>query len=521
MKATWLKREWKELRGEARRYPWKDASVRMMADAISVGTSLIVAFVVWYFFYVYVVKTPRPGELAQRFQHFVTGYGLIWMLLALLVFHLHGFYTRTRGYVRRYKALVVFRAVTLFVIAFVFADYFLYRGELFPRGVALLSWAFLLLTVGGSRFAKHSFLKLYHVQPKQPPRKPERVLVVGGAGYLGSALVPLLLDRGYRVRVLDSLLFGEESMKPVEKHLNFELVQGDVRDIQAVVQSTKECDAVIHLAAIVGDPACEENPQLAAEINRAATRMLIDVGRGHGIQRFLLASTCSVYGASEFLMDEYAQVAPISLYATTKVDSERILLEAKSADFHPTILRLATLFGLSARPRFDLVVNLLTARAVRLGKITIFNGEQWRPFMHVHDAALAFVKCLEVSNLDLISGEVFNVGSYALNHRLSEVAERISKIIPTVEVERVENNDRRNYRVSFDKIHTRLGFTCERDLEEGIREMAEMVRRSPVEDFSAEIFNNRAMVKLYAQSPDSKRSSIRMLEALAKAAGAK
>lgn len=249
--------------------------------------------------------------------------------------------------------------------------------------------------------------------------------------------------------------------------------------------------------------------------------MLIDVGRGHGIQRFLLASTCSVYGASEFLMDEYAQVAPISLYATTKVDSERILLEAKSADFHPTILRLATLFGLSARPRFDLVVNLLTARAVRLGKITIFNGEQWRPFMHVYDAARAFVKCLEVNNLDVISGEVFNAGSYALNHRLSEVAEKILEIIPTVEVERVENNDRRNYRVSFDKIHTRLGFTCELGLEEGIREMADMIRRSPVEDFSAEIFNNRAMVKLYAQSPDSKRSSIRMLEALAKAAGAK
>ncbi len=521
MKRTWLTRKWKELKDERRRYPWRDASLRMMADAISVGVSLIAAFVFWYFFYVYILKAPRPAELAHHFRNLVSGYAVIWTLLALLIFHLHGFYTRTRGYVRRYKALVVFRAVTLFVIAFVFADYFLYRGELFPRGVAVLSWAFLLATVGGSRFAKYSFLRVYHVQPKRPATTPARVLVVGGAGYLGSALVPLLLDRGYKVRVLDSLLFGKESLKSVEKHLNFELIQGDVRDIQTVVQSTKGCDAVIHLAAIVGDPACEENPQLAAEINRAATRMLIDVGLGHGIQRFLLASTCSVYGASEFLMDEYAQVSPISLYATTKVDSERILLEAKSADFHPTILRLATLFGLSARPRFDLVVNLLTARAVRLGKITIFNGEQWRPFMHVHDAARAFIACLEVNDLDVVSGEIFNVGSYGLNHRLSEVAEKISKIIPTVEVERVENDDRRNYRVSFDKIHTRLGFLCERDLEDGIREMTEMVRKSPVEDFSAEIFNNRAMVKRYAQSPDSKRSSIRMLEALAKAAGAK
>src|SRR5258708_15283651 len=174
----------------------------------------------------------------------------------------------------------------------------------------------------------------------------------------------------------------------------------------------KGCDAIIHLAAIVGDPACEENPQLATEIDRAGTRMLIDVGRGHGIQRFLLASTCSVYGASEFLMDEHAQVAPISLYAQTKVDSERLLLESKSADFHPTILRLATLFGVSPRPRFDLVVNLLTARAIRCGKITIFNGEQWRPFMHVHDAARAFIACLQANNVGSIPDKSFHTPSY-------------------------------------------------------------------------------------------------------------
>src|SRR5260370_34150835 len=160
--------------------------------------------------------------------------------------------------------------------------------------------------------------------------------------------------------------------------------------------------------------------------------MLIDVSRGHGIQRFLLASSCRVYGASEFLMDEHAGVAPISLYAQTKVDSEQLLLEAESANFHPTILRLATLFGISPRPRFDLVVNLLTARAVRKGKITIFNGEQWRPFMHVHDAGRAFIACLQANNVGVVSGEIFNAGSYRRDHRLSEVAEMISKIITPV-----------------------------------------------------------------------------------------
>lgn len=515
MIANWFSGQWKELKDEGRRFMWKDAFLRMGADVISVNVSMILAFVAWYFYYAAILRTPRSQELALHFRHFVTSYICIWSLLALLVFQLHGFYTRTRGYVRCYKAFVVFRAVTVFVIGFVFADYFLYRGELFPRGVALLSWLFLLASVGGSRFAKHLFLSLYRLEPKRPLKKPENILVVGGAGYLGSALVPLLLERGYHVRVLDSLLFGKASLSAVEKHPNFELIQGDVRDIQVVVQAMKSCDAVIDLAAIVGDPACEENRQLAAEINRAATRMLIEVCRGYGIQRFLFASTCSVYGASEFLMDEHSQVAPISLYAQTKIDSENLLLEAKCAEFHPTILRLATLFGLSPRPRFDLVVNHLTARAVRVGKITIFNGEQWRPFMHVYDAARAFLTCLEANNTDVVSGEVFNAGSYGLNHRLSDLAKMIAETI-TVEVEHVENADRRNYRVSFDKIHTRLGFVCERTLGQGVREIAEMVRASSIDDFSDEMFNNRAMVRSYAKRAHSERSSIRLLEALAR-----
>ena len=517
MRANWVSQVCKELETEGRRYPWRDAGLRMSIDLISVIVSLILAFVLWYWLYVEIFKIQQPVVLAHQFRHFVRGYVLLWSVMALLVFQLHGFYTRTRAYLRRYKALVILRAVTLFVIAFVFADYFLYRGVLFPRGVALLSWVCLLVTVGGSRLAKQSFLGFYRVEHKHVPKRPERVLVVGGAGYLGSALVPLLLQRGYRVRVLDSLLFGKESLKPFAKHANFELIAGDMRNIETVVQAMRASDAVIDLAAIVGDPACEENRQLAAEINRAATRMLIDIGRGHGIERFLLASTCSVYGASEFLMDERAKVAPISFYAQTKVDSENLLLAAKCADFCPTILRLATLFGVSARPRFDLVVNLLTARAVRTGKITIFNGEQWRPFMHVYDAARAFLLCLETNSLGLISGEIFNVGSYELNHRLCEVAEKIARIIPALEVEHVENEDRRDYRVSFDKIHSRLGFVCEKTLEEGIREIMALMDASDVEDFSGEMFNNHAMVRLYSKSPAAVHSSISVLKGLAKA----
>jgi len=490
--------------------------LRIAADLISVNASMILAFVLWQLLLPTIEKSSSTASLSPLVGRYAARYAWMWSLIALAVFYVHGFYTRTRGYVSPYKAIIILRAITLFIVAFVFADYSIYSGAIFSRGLALLSWGLLVVTVGGSRVLKNWLLALYRDEPAHRPAEREIVLVVGGAGFLGSALIPLLLKRGHRVRVLDSLLFGKESLRAIANHPNFELMPGDVRDIRVMVQAMKGCHSVIHLAAIVGDPACEENRHLAAEVNRAATRMLIDVSQGYGIQRFLFASTCSVYGASEFLMDEHSQVAPVSLYAQTKIDSEGLLLEARSAEFHPTILRLATLFGLSPRPRFDLVVNFLTARAIRTGKITIFNGEQWRPFMHVRDAARAFVVCLEAPNLDVISGEVFNAGSSGLNHRLSEVGSAVARVVPTVDVERVDNEDLRNYRVTFAKIQTALGFECERSLELGIREIADMVRASPVADFSTEMFNNRAMVKLYARTDHSADSSIRLLESLAR-----
>jgi nucleoside-diphosphate-sugar epimerase len=203
------------------------------------------------------------------------------------------------------------------------------------------------------------------------------------------------------------------------------------------------------------------------------------------------------------------------VYAQTKIDSERLLLEAESPNFCPTVLRLATLFGLSPRPRFDLVVNLLTARAIRLGKITIFNGEQWRPFMHVHDAARAFITALEGAP-NIVAGEIFNAGSHRLNFRLSELAEKITQNIPTVDVERIDNDDKRDYKVSFDKIHSFLRFECERSLEDGIREIAEMLRTEEIGDFTSEMFNNHEMIKSCAETPLVGQSSIRLLEMLAR-----
>ena len=342
----------------------------------------------------------------------------------------------------------------------------------------------------------------------------ERVLVLGGAGYVGSTLVPMLLSRGYKVRVLDRLLFGPEPLEGVRENPNFELHVGDVRDIEAVVAAVRDCDAIIDLAAIVGDPACAVNHQLSLEVNRAATRMLVDICKGYGVERFVFASTCSIYGASDYLVDELTAPAPISLYAETKVASEQLLKAAASPKFNPVILRLGTLFGLSPRPRFDLVVNFLAARAASTGKITIFNGEQWRPFLHVYDAARAFVLALEADSA-LVSGEVFNVGDYSMNLRLAEVSRKISAINPSLGVEEVENGDKRNYRASFDKIHTRLWFRCEKTIESGILEINGAIVSQQISDFTAPQFNNQLVTQTFAATNSAGQSSMQYLAKLA------
>jgi nucleoside-diphosphate-sugar epimerase len=504
---------WKRLRREAGEFLWKDALLRMAADVVLVNVAMLSAFGLWFLFYVVVLDIPRPHDLATIFKGFVANYWLFWSFLALLIFQLSGFYTRARGYAGRYKALVVFRAVSLFMVIFVFSDYFLFRGALVPRGVAVIGWVLTLAAIGGTRLTKHRFLRMYRVEHRTQPDRVEKVLVLGGAGYLGSALVPQLLARGYSVRVLDSFLFGEAPLEPWKGHPRCELVRGDVRDIEAVVQAVRGCDAVVHLAGIVGDSACEENQQLAIEVNGAATRMLVDVARGFGVHRFLFASSCSVYGASDLPVNEHSKIAPLSVYAQTKADSEKILLRSQAPDFHPILLRFGTLFGLSRRMRFDLVVNLLVARAVSAHRITIMNGDQWRPFLHVEDAARACVACLAAPS-SAISGEIFNVGSESMNQQLDDVGEKVGAAVPGTEIDRITSADRRNYRVEFGKIESRLGFRCERTLESGIEEILDAVRSSSIQDFSTQEFNNQVATRAFAQTAGGKSSPLRELAAL-------
>ena len=493
-----------------------DVLMRLAADLVMVNGSLLGAALAWLYVTRRVIA-PNALSTVMGSRPPVSRYMLLWSFITIASFYLNGFYTRTRGYASRYKLLVITRAVTIAALLFAAVDRLVLIGT-FSRAVIIVGWATMLLSVATARFAKDALLAAYRIEPRvRSHEKLERVLVVGGAGYLGSMLIPRLLLGGYKVRVLDSFIYGDTSLDGVRGNPNFEVIRGDIREIQPVVDAMKDCDAVFDLAAIVGDPACEENRHLAVEVNRAATRMLIDVAKGYGIQRFVFASSCSVYGASDFLMDECSQVSPISTYAQTKVDSENLLIASAASNFCPTILRLGTLFGLSPRPRLDLVVNLLTAQAAVASKITIFNGSQWRPFLHVDDAGRAFIACLEANPL-IVSGEIFNVGDYELNYQLREISTKVARVIPHVETTHIDNSDKRNYRVSFDKIHSRLGFRCEKTIDDGILEMYNWINAANITDLKAVQFNNQAMTRAFAQTPEAQRSSFRDLEVLARSA---
>jgi nucleoside-diphosphate-sugar epimerase len=522
------------MRRPARNFKLAQALPRMLADFVNVHVCMMGALATPVF---YLALRHKDDEAAIRLGGAVAYYTYSFILLSLLfplVFLLNGFYTRSRGYVGQYKKLVIIRGVCLSVLLFLAANFIFFRSTLVPRSVLLVFCGLATFSLTFSRLAKQALYDQFEIRPKgrvDPP--PERLtLVLGGAGYIGSILVRQLLQAGRRVRVLDSLVYGDTSIHALLRHPNFELRVGDCRKIQDVVGAVKGADSIVHLAAIVGDPACEVDRQTSLQINYAATRMLIEVARGNGIKRFVFASSCSVYGATDLLMDENSHVQPISLYGQTKVDSEEALLEAHADGFYPVILRLATVFGLSYRPRFDLVVNLLTARACEEGTITICNGAQWRPFIHVRDVAGGIAKVLDAP-LSLIRGEILNLGDTRMNQQLSAVADKVLAVFPNTKVVHTENSDRRNYRVSFEKIRRELNFECSISLEQGIQELRRALEEKQVLDYRDPSYYNLEYLRLlgspsckdeldehvmaaFAQAPASSRPA----RAIAQAAGA-
>ncbi len=318
------------------------------------------------------------------------------------------------------------------------------------------------------------------------PRAVQKILIVGGAGYIGSVLSRELLERGYKVRVFDNLTYGNQGIKDLDKNKNFEFVKGDLLNITEVVDAIKDIDAVVHLGAIVGDPASSINPQKTIEINYLATKSLAEICRYNQINRFIFASTCSVYGAladPEKRLNEKSLLNPLSLYAETKLRSEQGILEINDGNFSPTVFRLATVYGLSPRMRFDLVVNTFIAKSIFEKSIIVFGGNQWRPNIHVRDVADGFINCLEAS-VEKVKNQTFNLGSNKQNYRISEVADIIQKNLPDTQKEvKSDEKDSRNYNVSFDKISKMLGFRARRDIKDGIEEIQKEIKKGSIKDY--------------------------------------
>ncbi len=300
-----------------------------------------------------------------------------------------------------------------------------------------------------------------------------KVLVVGGAGYIGSIVTRTLWERGDDVTVFDSLLYGGQSLDELAGKPRFCLTTGDLRDEAALRSVVPGHDAVCHFAAIVGEPACNRNPALAFETNWQGTKKLVDAAKAAGVKRFVFSSTCSNYGVTDrtALVKEDAPLKPLSAYSESKVAAECDVLAAAAPEFAATVLRFSTAFGVSPRMRFDLLVSDFTLAAVKNHKIVIYGEQFWRPFVHIRDIAVAVGRVLD-ADPRLVSGEVFNVGSNDANVQKLELGRLVQHRVPGTEIELVRRtDDPRSYRVDFSKIQNRLEFRADWSIDDGIREL--------------------------------------------------
>lgn len=306
------------------------------------------------------------------------------------------------------------------------------------------------------------------------------VLVVGGAGYVGGAVTDLLLQRNYKVRVFDALLYEEAYRKPIP------FVFGDVRDPDTLKPQLEWADAVIWLAALVGDGACALNPEISVAINQESVRWLAE----HYDGRIIFMSTCSVYGAQDKVLDETFPINPLSVYAATKLGAEGFLLNRNAI-----IFRLGTLYGvgdLFSRIRLDLVVNTLTVRAHRYGRISVYGGDQFRPLVHVLDAAQAAVDNLETSHRGIFNLQRQNV-------RIIDLAYQVRNHFPDLIIEQtpMKFQDARNYRVSSDKAREIFGFCPTHSIDEGMEELKTLLDSRRLSDVDNPRYTNQAFLSMF------------------------
>jgi len=294
-----------------------------------------------------------------------------------------------------------------------------------------------------------------------------KILITGGAGYVGAMLVPRLLEVGYSVTVLDLMIYGEDVLKANPK---LTTIKGDIRDISLLKKAFPGHDSVIHLACISNDPSFELNPELGKSINLDAFKPLVEISKASGIQRFIYASSSSVYGIKE-VKDVHEKMLPEPLtdYSRFKADCEKILMDYQSPEFTTVTIRPATVCGYSPRQRLDVVVNILTNRAFHKREISVFGGNQLRPNIHIADMVEAYLKLLRAPK-ELIEGEIFNVGFE--NQTVLELAETVKRVIgEDVKLITIPSNDNRSYHISSKKISQKLGFNPSHTIQEAVEDL--------------------------------------------------
>ena len=318
-------------------------------------------------------------------------------------------------------------------------------------------------------------------------------LVIGGAGYIGSILVEKLLSVGWSVRVLDTCLYGKASLQDMPNHRNLTVIEGDVCDLSVQVNAVDGVDCVAFLAEIVGDPSCQYIPEVALKTNYLAVNSMAALCSHLNINRFVYASSCSVYGASadpsEYLK-ESSSLNPVSHYARMKLASENAIFRQMNPLFSPTILRLATVFGLSRRARMDLVVNTFSRDAYLKGEINVFGGDQWRPNVYVGDVADTIVRVLEAP-LESVGRKIINVGNEKANHTITELADMAASVFSGTKINIVESVvDQRNYRVSCEKLRAIVGKVPTTSVQDGMHELKEAFHSGMLANLEDERYSN-------------------------------
>ena len=315
----------------------------------------------------------------------------------------------------------------------------------------------------------------------------KNVLVTGGAGYVGSVLVPRLIHAGYNVKVLDLYLYGDNVLDSVKDSPNLEQIKGDIRDQELLNKSLSGCDAVIHLACISNDPSFELNPDLGRSINYDAFGPLVRISKQKGVKRFIYASSSSVYGVSdEPNVTEEHPLKPMTDYSKFKALCEPILLDEQADDFTTVVIRPATVCGYSPRQRLDLSVNILTNHAVNNGKIKVFGGSQQRPNLHIEDMVDLYIQLL-AEPAKRIAGKTYNAGFQ--NLPIAKIASVVQSVVELempekkpLEIITTSTDDLRSYHISSEKIGREIGFIPKRTIENAVSDLCAAFKAGKLPD---------------------------------------